>query len=126
MGIYENFQLSKLRMVLKKQGVFYKFLYFKKNDFGEFVDEVDKVFDILGLFHTSQGYITVVTTDSGSIPKKDNPEIMCFWSEAKDIPQGAIVEICNQKYKVNFVTDVGNMHVIANISLEVILNGNYS
>lgn len=126
MGAYEHFQLSKLRMVLKNHGVFYQFVCFKKNDFGEFIDEVDKVFDVLGLFHTSQGYITVVTTDSGSIPKKDNPEIMCIWSEAKDIPQGAIVEICNQKYKVNFVTDVGNMHVIANISLEVILDGNKS
>ena len=74
------------------------------------------------LFHNgSSDHIEISTSDAGSVIQKNTPYVMANWQDAKNLHMGDITVINSCKYKVTGITNVNQMDIVGEISLEVIL-----
>ena len=86
---------------------------------------------ILGLYHEVNAYIgidmkdtTQVRTSMGKFKKQ--PRILCLWEsfDKSGIQIGDYTIINGKKFKVTGVTNIQEWNIIADISLEVVDDGN--
>lgn len=91
------------------------------NDFGEpDASKQPSEIKITGIFINEESYTTVSTGDSGQVEKIFSPMIICSWADScKDIKKDNIVPVNGVTYKVLAVTNLMQLNVAAEISLEV-------
>lgn len=119
-----KFERNKLKREIKKSGKEYKFLRAGKNKFGEPSDEPTEVCSIKALYHENNGYISNQVGDAAVYRTKKIPMLLCVYEDATSLVSGDYVFINGNKYKVTGVVNVQEWNIAADISLEVVDDGN--
>lgn len=122
--LVETYLRNKIKRQIEWNGQDLTFLRYKKNDYHELTDEVEKEFNFKGIFHEGGGYggmlnIELYERDGARTVSRMKPMILCLYEDAKDLDMDDMVVIGNNKYNVVEKNDVKNMHIAFEISLEV-------
>lgn len=90
------------------------------NDFGEPDSSKTNATKITGMFVDEESYTTLNIGDSGQVQKVFSPMLICLWDDScKDIKKDNTVLVNGVTYKVLAVTNLMQLNVVAEISLEV-------
>lgn len=95
----------------------------KVDKYGEPTQEVEEITTLRGLFHISKGFVTKNTSDGSRTKTKGQPMILALWKECETIQNGDFVVINDNIYKVIDKNNIEEYNIIADISLEVVLDG---
>jgi hypothetical protein len=120
----EVFLRNKLERQIKWNGQPFKFIRYKRNDFHEITDEVEKEFNFNGVFHEGGGYggmlnIEMYGRDGGKTVTKMKPMVLALYEDSVEIDTDDYVNIGDYTYKVVEKNDIKNLHIAFEISLEV-------
>lgn len=117
-----NFEKRKIKLSIERYGTQAKIFCYKKNSFGEELKgEINIEFETKGLLHTEKQYVKVQRADSSITVTKFVPMLLCEYDMVKTIiddPTSYYVEIANNLYRVNGISDVGDSGYAIDISLE--------
>lgn len=94
----------------------------KVDKYGEPTQEVEEVTTLRGLFHISKGFVTKNTSDGSQTKTKGQPMILALLEECATIQNGDFVVINSNTYKITDINNIEEYNIIADISLEVVLN----
>ncbi len=111
----------KILRFIKNQGSMYLFTKYKKDQFGEPIDEVEKLVKIEGVYHEVQGYVSKNSSDAGTVKTKPSSFILCLWDEAIDLEPGMRVNIKGDEYVVVDRRNIEKFSLACDISLELVL-----
>lgn len=132
-----RFELYKLHRELKRNGRTYRFIRYGVNEFGERDPDDEKcmsVFDIRCLYHETNGYVSTTVNDNTTYRAVKQPMLLCDMKELRaHVPKvGDFTVVVNnltgdgKAYLFSGVTDIGDLGLIADISLEVFDDGKSS
>lgn len=120
-------ELAKLRHNLSKFGVEFTFTRPQENSYQEpDLTKTPSQIVLTGIFHMTAGlggYASVITLESGKIFSKPMPMILCAWEDfdmAKVQFDDRLVYNGNN-YKVVRTTNLNEMDIAADISLELVV-----
>ena len=120
----ERVALHRLSQQIAWQGKRYTFYRRQVNEFNEQSTEPTKLSEVKGLFHNgSSNHVVINTTDNGQVIEKNKPYIMTTWGQGKILQLNDEVTINSNTYRVTDVYNIGEYNLIAEVSLEVILDG---
>lgn len=124
--INKEFEAYKLNRELKKSGVNYKFVRQSKNKFGEPSGEPIEIGSIMGLYHETNGPIALITGEATQLRTKKVPSILCLYCGIAplDLKVGDMTLINDKTLKVTGILNIQEWNLIADISLEVVDDGN--
>lgn len=94
----------------------------KVDKYGEPTQEVEEVTTLRGLFHISKGFVTKNTSDGSQTKTKGQLMILALLEECATIQNGDFVVINSNTYKITDINNIEEYNIIADISLEVVLN----
>lgn len=117
-------ELHKVEREIKTHGMEYEFKRKVLDKYKEDTGESKTIKNVIGLFHTTKGYISVNTTDDSKIQTKGQPKMMIVFDDSKEIKKGDFVLINNKTYVVLEKNNVQEMNIVIDISLELVLDGN--
>lgn len=113
------FLRNKVERQLKTNGLDYSFTKMGEDDYHQPI-ETDQKVSIRGIYHESNSFITLSSSDAASIQKKKSPMILCLMDEnVKLLSQGDRVTINEVTYRISGILDIQNYSVVADISLEM-------
>lgn len=129
-----RFEEYKLRRELKRNGTDVTFCRNKKNDFGEPTGELEVVANVKGLYHETNGYVTLSVSDATVQRSVKLPMLLCLAQDVmfSHLAVGDYVKLPNvvtgesKTYYVTGITDISDFGIITDISLEVIDDGTSS
>lgn len=129
-----RFEEYKLKRELKRNGTSVSFYRNQKNDFDEPSGKPELVASITGLYHETNGYVTLSVSDATVQRSVKLPMLLCLTSDVKaaDLKVGDYVKIPNatsggtKTYYMTGMVDVSDFGVITDISLEVVDDGTCS
>ena len=128
------FEARKLQRELDRSGKVYDFYRLPKNEFGEPAakTESEKIGSLLGLYHEVNDYIRTRTEELTQIREttrglKKVPKILCLFQSAAEcnLKIGDYTMINGKMYKVLGLANIQELNIIADISLEVVEDGNH-
>ena len=128
-----NFTASKVQRELKRSGKDYDFFRPAVNSFGEKQDAGEKIGTLLGLYHEVNNFARVDTTEAGQVRRvlgaagqKKQPMLLCLYESVNGcgLKFGDYTVINGRQFKVTGVVNVQKWNIIADISLEVVADGN--
>lgn len=103
---------------IARSGQEYQFKRKKENEYHQIVGEED-VAIVKGIYHETNGYISLSKADASMIQSKKVPTILTLKENAAGIEQGDYTEIAGNKYKVTGILDIQNYGIVVDISLEM-------
>lgn len=120
-----NFELHRVRKEIEIHGDSFTFWRNKTDEYGEKAKgEREKITVIQGLFHISKGYVTENIQEGTHTHSKGQPMLLVVMSEEENkIKNGDFVYMGETEYKVIEKNNIQNYDIVADISLEVALNG---
>lgn len=114
--------LHKAHLVVEWQGSVYPVLRQSKNIYGEKIEEPKEVAQIKGIYHNgASNHIEVKTSEAGSIIEKNSPYILTSWKEVENVQLDDQIPINDRYYKITGKTNLGELNILGEISLEVVL-----
>ena len=117
-------ELYKAVREIKIHGTAYSLFRDKTDKYGEPTkEEPEKVATIRGLFHVSKGYITENIQEGTRTHSKGQPMLLVAYAETENVQNGDYLEINQNKYKVVEKNNIQEYSIVADISLELVLNG---
>lgn len=120
----QRMAFHRLEQQIAWRGEFYTVTRKELNEFNEKTNPVE-IGTIRGISHNgSSNHVKVNISDNGQVIEKNTPYIMTTWFNGSILKKDDIISINSVDYKVAGITNVGEYNIIAEISLEVILNGN--
>lgn len=124
--VNKEFEAYKLKRELKKSGIKYKFSRAGKNKFGEPDGEPTEIGEICGLYHETNSSVSIITGDTTQTRTKKVPAILCLYDDIAllVLQVGDTVQINDKTLKVTGVVNIQEWNIIADISLEVVDDGN--
>lgn len=122
MSFGRAFQINKVNRLISTNGEIFNFKRRKKNEFNEFTDEEQTV-QIKGIFHQTNSYVSQTGMEAGLIRSKPQPLVMCLKEEAEKIMKDDILEYKGKQYKVIDRTNLVELDICVDISLDVIQDG---
>ena len=127
-----TFAASKIQRELNRSGKNYEFFRPAVNAFGEPADAGENIGTILGLYHEVNNFIVPQIKESAQVRsniggQKKQPMLLCLYESVKGcgLQIGDYTIINGKKYKVMGVVNVQEWNIIADISLEVVDDGNH-
>lgn len=126
MAINKDFEVYKLKRELKRSGIDYEFHRDGKNDFGEPVPGGVVVGTLKGLYHEQNSNIQITSGDTTQIRTKKIPMILCLYEDAASLhfEVGDYVKVNNRTMKLTGIVNIQDWNLIADVSLEVVDDGN--
>jgi len=132
--INTRFELYKLKRELRRSGSDFVFYRRMKNDFGAPVGERVKVLKVRGLYHETNSYKTITTSDGSVTVTEKSPMLLCTVESLKgsNLSIGDFVDVSDNVFgdkktmKFVGVIDILDFGIIADISLEVVDDGKSS
>ena len=119
-------ELHKVKQEILRHGEQYNFLRNKTNQYGEPTDEEpETVATICGLFHVSKGYATKNVQDGTRTHSKGQPMLLCCYDDVESIQSEDYFVLNGNTYKVVEKNNIQEYNIVANISLEVVINGSF-
>ena len=119
----KQFEQNKVKREIKTHGTAYSFYRFGRDEYGEQTKEKALVCELSGLFHTTSGYRTRNVSDGNITHTKAQPMLLCVFEDAEQIQIGDYVTMNNNDYYVTAKTNMCEENILADISLELVLNG---
>lgn len=113
--------LHRIEVQLKMRGIEYTFTRSKMDKFGQPIEGDEDESVIVGIYHESNSYIQMTGGDATVIRTRKSPMILCLFADGDKVKQGDRIVINEKTYKVSGVLDIQNYHVVADISLEEVL-----
>ena len=120
-----SFQERKIERLIRKRGMEFTFTRFKRNEFGELTNEIEKTISFVGVFHISNkanigSYVQVFNEDATRREAIKQYMILTTYSRFLDneVQLDDIVQIGNQKYKVMAYYNLESLNYGIEISLE--------
>lgn len=113
----DQFQLHKVRQLIRVNGKMYDFFRQPKNEFGEPSSGESEHIAVRGIYHETSGYLSLTSSDSTTIRRQASPMVLCTWEDAKLLKQEDQVKFNNKLYAVSGIKDVTELQIIADISL---------
>lgn len=109
---------NKIKRLLNSNGIEYTFVHMKNDEYNQPIEKEN--ISVLGVYHESNSFITVSSSDAASVQRKKSPMILALMSdEVKKLSQGDEVTINDTLYRVSGILDIQNYCVAADISLEM-------
>jgi hypothetical protein len=113
-----KFLENKLKRQLNCNGIKYKFVGTKENEYHETVEDLENAVELIGIYHESSSYESE-TVSTGSIThSKPQPMILCLLKDAENIMVGFNVEYGSKKFEVIAKNDVQDYGIVCDISLK--------
>ncbi len=119
--VNSSFQLNKILRAIRVANRNFVFCRYVKNKFGEIDFENYKIAkELKGIFHISSSFQQNITSDAGTNATVEQPMILALYNDAMGILKDDFVFLNENKiYKVVDVIDLGELHIVCEISLEV-------
>lgn len=112
---------QKIKRQIQWYGENYTIFRFITDERGENTDSVEKVSEIKALYHEQKGFIRESIDDSGSTKEK-RVTVQCMLltlpEYVKNIKDGDVFKYNNNSYKISNITNVGNLDMVYEISLQ--------
>lgn len=105
-----------MERLIKLKGMDVELFREEKNEFQE-PGTPEKIGDLRGLFHETNGYLGVSIAESGKIYTAKQPMFLIPYTD--NVRQQDIVAVAGRNFRVNGLDDLGNLHLFLDISLEV-------
>lgn len=122
--IWSSVELHKVEQEIKRSGTSFTIYRNKLNDYHEPIgDEPLKVAVIDGLFHISKSYATESIADGTRTHTRPKPMLMLLYKDSLYIENGDYFLYNNNTYRVVEKNNVGELNIVVDLSLEVVLNG---
>lgn len=122
MSFGRAFQINKVNRLISTNGEIFNFKRKKINEFNEYTEE-EQTIQIKGIFHQTNSYVSQTGMDAGLIRSKPQPLVMCLKEEAEKIMKDDILEYKGKQYKVIDKTNLVELDICVDISLDVIQDG---
>lgn len=119
----KEFQLNKVKRLLKTQGQEFLFDRYKVNDFNEPTDETDSQIKVFGVYHETVNYQQKAATDGSVIQSKASPMILCKWEDALQLRTTDKLRFNDHTYIIGGIKNIGEANIVADISLEELIHG---
>lgn len=118
-----NYELHFVRREIETYGkeyIFYRKMLDKyKQDTGEH-EEVGK---IRCLYHTEKGYVSESVGDFGRTRERGAPKLLTVFDSHFMIKKNDLVEVNGKVFEVVDLNNVGELNIVVDLSLEVVLDG---
>lgn len=120
----DNFLRNKIVRQIKWNGQKFEVLRFKRNNFHELTEDIEKTFELNGVFHEGGGYggmlnIEMFGRDGGRTVSKMKPMILCLHEDGVNLDTDDVIIIGDYKYHIVEKNDVKNLKIAFEISLEI-------
>lgn len=116
------FERYKVQRLIQTQGQVFSFQEATLNEFNEPVP-TGRTVPLPGVYHETQGYVSLKSDDGGTVKTKPDSQILCLWESAQELKTGMLVKIQNKDYHLVDIRDIENFGVVCDLSLELILHG---
>ena len=114
-----KFMKHQIKNEIKRSGSKeYAFKRKKENEYHQEIGEED-VAIVKGIYHETNGYISLSKSDSSYVQSKKVPYILTLIDDSSEIKQGDYTYISGRKYTVTGIVDIQNYGIAADISLEM-------
>lgn len=117
-------ELYKVKREIKMHGSEVVVKRKKLDEYNEPTKEKEDVTAFRGLFHISKGYMTKNISDGTSTRTKGQPMVLAELSDLTDVKNDDIIYYNNLVYKVVDINNIEQLNIVADISLELIIDGN--
>ncbi len=119
-----SFLRNKIKRQINWNGQNFKFVRFKKNQYRELTEEVEREFYFKGVFHEGGGYggmlnFELYERDGARTLSRLKPMILCLYEDGRELIIDDQVRIGDEDFKVVEINDVKNLGVAIEISMEV-------
>lgn len=119
----ETFFRNKIKRQISWNGQILNFIRYKKNEYHELTDDIDKIFTFKAIFHEGGGYggmlnIELYERDGARTITRMKPMLLCLYEDAKELMIDDVVEIGGNKFRVIEKNDLKGWHIAFEISLE--------
>ena len=121
--LQKDFLKNKIYRQIKYNGTEYTFKRYGLDDYNQLSDEVTETFTFEGLFHETVKHIGLAESDGARIFNVPVSYILCLYEDGKAIKIDDQVEINEKVYRVTGKTDLNNLQIAYDISLELERNG---
>ena len=117
-------ELYKVQREIKMHGSDFTVKRNKIDEYKEPTGEKETITTFRGLFHITKTFQTRNIEDGTVTRTKGQPMILADYSDVGEIRNGDIIEYNGLEYTVADVNNVEQMNIIADISMELIIDGN--
>lgn len=119
----EVFLRNKITRQINQNGQPLKFIRYKVNEYMEETQDVDKEFELNGIFHEGGGYggmlnIELYERDGARTITKMKPMVLCLYEDGVNLEMDDTVVISDNVYKVVAKNNVKNLNIVFDVSLE--------
>lgn len=121
-----KFEKNKLVRGLKRSGQEYKVLRETKNEFLEPTGEVEEVCSLKAIYHEyheKSEYIKIQAEEAAVYRSKKRPMLLCLFEDTEPLTIGDYILINGKRHNIIAVSNILEWNIAADISLEVVDNG---
>lgn len=123
MNLGLEFQRNKVNRLIQINGQEFSFKRQKKNEYGEPIkDDFDEV-KVKGFYHESSSFVSKTSSDSTTYRSKPNPLILCTIDDGNKLRKNDVLEYNGKRYVVVDLTNLNELNICYDVSLEVIQDG---
>ena len=116
---YSLFLRNKIKRQLAFNGQNFEFKKVEKDSYGQ-TKLSDKTICIKGIFHQTESFLKSEDSEGARIVKKPQPMVLALYDECLEIDKDDEMIMSNNRYKVVGKTNLNNLNVAFDISLEVL------
>lgn len=117
-------ELYKVQREIKMHGSDFTVKRNKIDEYKEPTGEKETITTFRGLFHITKTFQTRNISDGTVTRTKGQPMVLVDYSDVGEIRNGDTIEYNGLEYTVADVNNVEQMNIIADISMELIIDGN--
>lgn len=117
--LQKDFLKNKIYRQIKYNGTEYTFKRYGVDEYNQLSDEVTETFTFEGLFHETVKHVSLAESDGGRIFNVPVSYILCLFEDGKEIMIDDQVEINEKVYRVTGKTDINNLQIAYDISMEL-------
>lgn len=114
------FELYKVKRTIQWYGTNFTFYRDALDKFKDKLEYAGEVGTIKGIFHESNSYVNLNTSDGSVTQTEPRPQIFCLYEDAKYIQPKDFLRINGKKYEVTGVSNYNEWNYAADISLRVV------
>ena len=114
-----TFLENKIKRQINQNGQKFVFLRYSEDEYHQISDEATSEFEIKGLFHTTNIYITMNTNDGSRASSKPQPMILTTFDQGENVKIDDEVIISDKTYVVIGKTNFNSFNIAYDISLRL-------
>lgn len=115
-----TFLENKIKRQINQNGQDFMFMRHGVDEYHQVTDNYVSYFEVRGIFHTTNNYISQNISDGSRITKKPQAMVLTTYDYGLPIQKDDEVEIADKKYVVVDKNNVNSFNVAFDISLELV------